>query len=76
MNILGLYIDMNIFLRASLVAQMVKKKKICLQCWRPVFDPWVGKIPLENEWLPIPGFLPGETHGQRSLSGYKVHGVV
>ena len=27
MNILGLYIAMNIFLRASLVAQMVKKKK-------------------------------------------------
>ena len=24
---------------------MVKKKKFCLQCWRPVFDPWVGKIP-------------------------------
>ena len=31
------------------------------------FDPWVGKIPLRKEWLPIPIFLPGEFHGQRSL---------
>ena len=29
-------------LRAFLVAQMVK---ILLQCGRPGFDPWVGKIP-------------------------------
>ena len=27
--------------RASLVAHMVR---ICLQCRRPRFDPWVGKI--------------------------------
>ena len=35
---------------ASLVAQMVKKKKkICLQCRRPRLDPWVGKIPWKRE---------------------------
>ena len=28
------------------------------------------KIPLEREWLPIPVFLPGEFHRQRSLAGY------
>ena len=31
-----------------------KKKKggrICLQCARPDFDPWVGKIPWRREWL-------------------------
>ena len=34
------------FQQTSLVAQMVKKKKkICLQCRRPGFHPWVGKIP-------------------------------
>ena len=27
----------------------------------------VGKIPWRREWLPTPGFLPGEFHGQRSL---------
>ena len=36
---------------------------------RPEFDPWVGKIPWRREWQPIPVFLPGEFHGQRSLVG-------
>ena len=31
----------------SLVAQTVKS--VCLQCGRPGFNPWVGKIPLEKE---------------------------
>ena len=52
---------------ASLVAQMVKN---LLQCRRPQFDPWVGKIPWRREWLPTPVFLPGEFHGDRSLVGY------
>ena len=30
-------------------------------------DPWVEKIPWRREWLPTPVFLPGESHGQRSL---------
>ena len=34
------------------------------------FGPWVGKIPRRREWLPTPVFLPGESHGQRSLEGY------
>ena len=35
-------------------------KRICLQCGRPGFDPWVGKIPWRRAWLPTPVFLPGE----------------
>ena len=35
-----------------------------------MFDPWVGKIPWRREWLPTPVFLPGESHGQRSLVDY------
>ena len=34
------------------------------------FDPWVGKIPWRKGWPPTPVFLPGESHGQRSLVGY------
>ena len=34
------------------------------------FDPWVGKIPCWRAWQPTPVFLPGESHGQRSLVGY------
>ena len=52
------------------------KYTVCLQCRRPGFDPWVGKIPWRREWLPTPVFLLGEVHGQRSLAGYIVHGVV
>ena len=27
--------------------------------------------PCRREWQPTPGFLPGESHRQRSLVGYK-----
>ena len=37
------------------------------QCRRRGFDPWVGKIPWRRAWQPTPVFLPGESHGQRSL---------
>ena len=40
----------------------------------PGFEPWVGKIPWRREWQPIPIFLPGEFHGQRSLAGYSPGG--
>ena len=58
----------EIFLWAVLVGQ------ICLQCGRPGFDPWVGKIPWRREWLPTLVFLSGESHGQRSLVGYSPPG--
>ena len=35
-----------------------KKKRICLQCGRPGFDPWVGKIPWKRERLPHSSILP------------------
>ena len=44
------------------------------ECRRPGFDPWVEKIPLEEAWLPIPVFLPGEFQGGRSLLGYSPWG--
>ena len=49
---------------ASLMSQLWR---ICLQCRRTGFDPWVRKIPWRREWIPIPVFFPGEFHGQRSL---------
>ena len=36
-------------------------KTICLQCWRPEFHPWVGKLPWRRAWQPTPIFLPGES---------------
>ena len=35
------------------------------------FDPWIGKIPWRRAWQPTPVFLPGESHGQRSVVGYR-----
>ena len=37
-------------------------------------DPWVGKISWRRQWLFTPVFLPGESHGQRSLAGYSPWG--
>ena len=45
-----------------------------LQCRRPRFDPWVRKMPWRRECQPTPVFLPGESHGQRSLVGYSPWG--
>ena len=38
------------------------------------FDPRAGKIPWRRKWQPIPIFLPGKSHGQRSLVGYSPWG--
>ena len=39
------------------------------RCKRCEFDPWVGKIPQRRKWQPTSVFLPGKSHGQRSLVG-------
>ena len=38
-------------------------QRIHLQCRRPGFDPWVGKILWRRERLLTPVFWPGEFHG-------------
>ena len=40
------------------------------RCKRHKFYPWVRKIPWRRAWQPTPVFLPGESHGERSLAGY------
>ena len=47
---------------------------IFLQCRRPGFNAWVGKMPWRREWQPTPVFLPGKSHRQRSLMGYSPWG--
>ena len=46
----------------------------CRRCRRRKFDPWVGKIPWRRKWQPTLVFLPGKSHGQRSLTGYSLQG--
>ena len=38
------------------------------------FDPGVQKIMWSRRWQPTSGFLPGKSHGQRSLAGYSPPG--
>ena len=46
----------------------------CRKLKRYWFDPCAGKIPWRKVWQPAPLFLPGESHGQRSLEGYSPQG--
>ena len=42
----------------------------CRRHKRRGFDPWARKIPWNRKWQPTPVFLPGKSHGQKSLVGY------
>ena len=46
----------------------------CRRYKRRGFSPWIGRIPWRRAWQPTPVFLPGESHGQRSLAGYSLYG--
>ena len=52
---------------ALVVKNLLAQWRSCRRCR---FDPWVRKIPWRRAWKPTPVFLPGESHGQRSLEGY------
>ena len=39
---------------------LLRRYRIRLQCGRPGFDPWVGKIPWRRVWQPTPVLLLGE----------------
>ena len=52
-------------------------KELACQCRRHKrcgFDPWIRKTPWRRAWQHTPVFLPGESHGQRSLVGYSPWG--
>ena len=53
-------------------------QRICLQCGRPGFGSWIGKIPWRRAWQPTPVFLPGvspwteEPGGLQSMESHRV----
>ena len=50
-------------------------KESACQCRRHKrwgFNPWIRKIPRRRKWQPTVVFLPGKSHGQRSLVGYSL----
>ena len=58
--------------RASQVALLVKKSPA--NAGGPGLIPRVGMSPWRRKRQPTPLFLPGESHGQRSLAGYRPWG--
>ena len=52
----------------------LRQQSVCLQCRRPRFDPWVGKVLWRRKWQAIPVLLPGKSHGWRSVVGYSPWG--
>ena len=53
---------------------MLSGEESACQCRRHGLDPWVKKIPWRRKWKSTPVFLPGKSHGQRSLAGYSPWG--
>ena len=49
-------------------------KEAAGQYRRRGFNTWVGKIPWREKHQPMPGFLPGKSHGQRRLAGHSPWG--
>ena len=55
------------------VAQRLK----CLSAMRETRVQFLGREdPRRRTWQPTPVFLPGESHGQRSLVGYSARGRI
>ena len=63
------------YLPTALPRWRSSKESACLsgRCKRWGFDP-SSKIPWSRKWQPIPVFLPGKFHEQRSLVGYSPWG--
>ena len=51
------------------IPRWLSGKESACQRRRCGFDPWAGKIPWKRKCQPTPVFLPGKSHGQRSLVG-------
>ena len=68
--ILELGEDLNELLIGMGFSSGANGEEFVCRCRRLRFNPWVGKTPWRRKWQPTPVFLPGESHGQRSLVGY------
>ena len=55
-------------------SQMAQRLKHLPAIWETWVRSLVRKIPWRRKWQPTPVFLPGESHGWRSLVGYSPRG--
>ena len=63
----------RVYMHRGLPWWLSGKESTC-QCRRHGFNPWVGKIPWRTKWWPAPVLLPGRSHAQRRLAGYRPRG--
>ena len=68
------YLGLISFRNFGLPGWLSGKKNSTCQWRRCRFDLWIGKLPWRKKWQPIPVFLPGKSHGQKSLEGYNQQG--
>ena len=64
-----IYVYVCLYVCGASIWWLSDKESAC-QCKRCRFSPWVRKIFWRRKWPPTPVFLPGKSHGQRSLVGY------
>ena len=67
LDLLNLAQFVNQFYQLLRLSWYLRWYRVSLQFRRPGFNPWIRKISWRREWQPVPVFLPGESHGQRSL---------
>ena len=67
------FISIYDFSQSSLVAQTGKNLPAMWETWVWYLGliPGLGRFPWRRAWQATPVFLPGESHGQRSLAGYR-----
>ena len=66
--------EASIFIVPPLMLRRLSGKESACQHRRHGFYLWVGKSPWRRKWQPILVFLPGDSHGQRNLVGYRPWG--
>ena len=54
---------------------VAQQSRACLQCRRPGFSPWVGKIPWRKAWQPSLVFLPRESSWPEEPGGLQSMGL-
>ena len=59
---------LNSFTSSNRLPWWLSQWRICLQCGRPEFDPWAGKIPWRRHGKPLQYSCLENPHGQRSLT--------
>ena len=57
----------TVFAFVWLISLSIMPSRLPRRHKRRGLDPWVGRILCSRKWQPTPVFLPGESHGQRSL---------